>query len=213
MVAQLRDLARLNRWFGGTKAVVRALEPLFARAGSPPARGNGHRRWTLLDIGTGAGDIALAVRAAAGRRDLDLVAIGVERIPAAARLAREHGLCAVVGDGSALPFGPKSVDIVTASQVLHHLRSEVAVQWIAAFDRLARRAVVLADLHRSRLAVAGMSLLAAPLGFGQTTRHDAVVSLRRGYTVGEFRSLLEQAGVRARVTTRRWARIVAVWEP
>jgi hypothetical protein len=74
------------------------------------------------------------------------------------------------------------VDIVIASQVLHHLPREVAVQWIAAFGALARRAVVLADLRRSRLAMAALWLASYPLGFSDFTRRDGVLSLRRGYT-------------------------------
>lgn len=213
VVAELADIVRLNRWFGGTRAVVEALEPLFTHSCPPRATGNGQRVWTLLDVGTGAGDIPRAVVAAARRHRLSLVPIGLELIPAAARLARANGVRAVVGDGNALPFAPKSVDVVIASQVLHHLAPDVATRWIAGFDRLARRAVVLADLRRSRLAMAGIWLAARPFGMSRTTRHDAVVSLRRGYTVAEFEALLHRAGVRASVFRRRWARIVAVWEP
>src|SRR5207248_4071425 len=46
---ELHDIARLNALFGGTRAVVRELEPFFERSE--------RETWTLLDIGTGAGDI------------------------------------------------------------------------------------------------------------------------------------------------------------
>jgi 2-polyprenyl-3-methyl-5-hydroxy-6-metoxy-1,4-benzoquinol methylase len=213
VVAELHDIARLNRLFGGTRAVVEALEPLFTQTFSPRATGNVQRLWTLLDVGTGSGDIPLALVAAARRHGISLAPIGLDVIPAAARLARRNGVHAVVGDGSVPPFAPKSVDIVIASQVLHHLPTPVAVRWIAGLDRLARRAVVLADLYRSRLAMAGIWLAAGVLAMSRTTRHDAVVSLRRGYTRREFSALLDAAGVRGRVTRCRWARIVAVWAP
>src|SRR5439155_134411 len=83
----------------------------------------------------------------------------------------------VLDDGSALPFADRSVDVVIASQVLHHVPRATAVRWIAALDRIARRAVVLADLKRSAPAMAGMWLAAFPLGLHRTTRHDAVLSL------------------------------------
>lgn len=204
--AELGDLARLNALFGGTRVVVEALEPFFQA-------GDAARRWTLLDVGTGAGDIPLAVAAVARRHGVTCTSIGVERIPTAARMARSAGLRAVVGDGAALPFAPKSVDVVVASQVLHHLSPEAAIRWIAGIDRVARRAVVLADLRRSRLAMAGIWLAAPPLGMSRVTRHDAVVSLRRGYSKGELAALLAAAGVRAEVRYRPWSRIVAVWEP
>src|SRR2546422_1825664 len=47
------------------------------------------------------------------------------------------------------------------------------------FDRVARRAVVLADLRRSRVAMAGVWAASVGLAMSGVTRHDAVVSLKR----------------------------------
>jgi len=205
--AQLADIARLNRLFGGTRAVIAALEPILRRAAGD--RGP----WTLLDVGTGCGDIPRAAAAAARLHGIELRIIGLERIPEAARLAEAAGLGAVIGDGNALPFRPRSVDIVLTSQVLHHLPRPTAVRWIAALDALARRAVIVADLRRTRWAMAGVWLAAAALGMDRSTRKDAVLSLRRGYKKEELEELCRAAGVAARVTSARWARLIAVWEP
>ena len=209
---QLRDIARLNALFGGTRAVLRELEPFFERRRRERGKGKGET-WTLLDVGTGSGDIALATRAAARRRGIDLTAIGLELNPTAARIASAAGVPTIVADGNALPLGPRSVDVIVASQVLHHLPRAVAVRWIAAFDRVARRAVVLADLRRSRVAMAGVWAASVGLAMSGVTRHDAVVSLKRGYTLPEFRAMLEGAGVTAVVRYQPGFRIVASWAP
>jgi len=220
--AQLADVARLNRLFGGTRAVVDALEPFFRRAGTREALkdsltvaggGKRERRWTLVDVGTGCGDIPCAAAACARRYGIALSLVGIERIPAAARLARAAGLTAVIADGGALPLGPGAVDVVIASQVLHHLPRELAVRWIASFDRVARRAVVLADLRRSRVAMAGVWMASFGLGFRRQTRHDAVLSLRRGYALAEFNEMLGDAGVPAVAKSRPGFRVVAAWSP
>jgi len=220
--AQLADIARLNRLFGGTRAVVNALEPFFKRAGTREALqdsltvaggGRRERRWTLVDVGTGCGDIPCAAAACARRYGITLSLVGIERIPAAARLAQAAGLRVVLADGGALPLGAGAVDVVIASQVLHHLPRELAVRWIASFDRVARRAVVLADLRRSRLAMAGVWMASFGLGFRRQTRHDAVVSLRRGYTRRELNAMLTSAGVPAVALERPGFRIVAAWTP
>ncbi|HTD70256.1 MAG TPA: methyltransferase domain-containing protein [Gemmatimonadales bacterium] len=208
---ELRDIARLNALFGGTRAVVRELKSFFERR-----RAMGIRKretWTLLDVGTGSGDIALAARTAARQLDIDLKAIGLELNPTAARIASAAGVPTIVADGSALPLGPRSVDVVVASQVLHHLPRPVAVRWIATLDRIARRVVVLADLRRSRVAMAGVWAASVGLAMSGVTRHDAVVSLKRGYTKTEFDEMLRQAGVRTVARYRRGARIVAAWSP
>jgi ubiquinone/menaquinone biosynthesis C-methylase UbiE len=209
---ELRDIARLNALFGGTRAVVGELEPFFERRRGET--GNGKREtWTLLDVGTGLGDIPGAVAVAAWRHGITLRLVGIELNRTAARLARAGGLATVVADGSALPLGPRSVDVVVASQVLHHLPRPVAVRWIATLDRVARRAVVLADLRRSCVAMAGVWAASVGLAMSGVTRHDAVVSLKRGYTKTEFDEMLRQAGVRTVARYRRGARIVAAWSP
>ena len=213
---ELTDIGRLNTLFGGTRAVVHALEPVFARARAADPAGAG-RDWILVDVGTGLGDIPRAAARAARRHGITLRLIGVELNRAAARLARaaqrDAPLAPVLADGGALPLAPRSVDVIVASQVLHHLPGAVAVRWIASFHEVARHAVVLADLRRSWLAMAGVWAACLGLGMDRTTRRDAVLSLRRGYTRRELDSLLALAAVPA-AARRAWgSRIVATWCP
>jgi hypothetical protein len=214
---QLGDIARLNGLFGGTRAVVGALETLLQEAGARDGgRGTG-ATWTLLDVGTGLGDIPRAAAVAARRHGITLRLVGVELNRAAAAAARDMDgadpLALVLADGGALPLRPRSVDVVIASQVLHHLPRDVAVRWIAGLGALARRAVILADLRRSRIAMAALWLVSYPLGFGGMTRHDGVLSLRRGYTRGEFNEMLIAAGAPPVARYRPGFRVVAAWEP
>jgi len=201
--AELSDLTRLNRWFGGARAVVATLLPLLPAGGA----------CTLLDVGTGAGDIPRAVVRAARRRGTAVTPVGLDLLRPAAQVARRGGLATILADGATLPLGPRSVDFVVASQVLHHLSPAVAVRWLRELDRVARRAVVVADLARGRLATLAMWAVSFPMGLHPVTRHDAVLSLRRGYTVEELEELLRAAGVAASVRRSPIARLVAVWEP
>jgi hypothetical protein len=105
------------------------------------------------------------------------------------------------------------VDLVLVSQVLHHLTPASAVRLLRACDRLARLGVLVADLRRARLAPPLFRLGARALGFDRFTVADGVTSIRRGYTAGELRALLAQAGVRARVARRPGFRLVATWRP
>ena len=84
---QLRDIARLNALFGGTRAVVKALEPLFKAGKKEGGRGTS-MTWTLLDVGTGLGDIPRAIEAWQGRIDsMMMTGIAIELL---APLAGAH---------------------------------------------------------------------------------------------------------------------------
>ena len=90
---ELHDIARLNALFGGTRAVVRELEPFFERSGWETGTGK-REMWTLLDIGTVLGDIPRAAVAAARRHGVELTPMGMDLSRTAARLARAGGLAA-----------------------------------------------------------------------------------------------------------------------
>lgn len=204
VAVSLGNIARSNRWFGGAAAVryglVRALE------GVPPGA-----TLTVADLGTGLGDLPRAAVRWAARRGVRLVPVGLERSRVAARLAHAGGLPCAVGCAGAPPFRDKSVDVVLVSQLAHHLAAESAVRLLRACDRLARRAVVLADLRRGRLGLAAFWVGARALGFDHVTLADGMTSLRRGYTAAELRQLMAAAGVTGTVARRPGARLVAVW--
>jgi SAM-dependent methyltransferase len=203
----LRDVAWANKLFGGTWAVLSCLDALFAR--STPST-----TLTLLDIGTGAGDIPEKARARAARRGLVLETTGLERTEAVAALARRRAGTVIVGDARALPFPDGSFDIVTTSQVLHHFEDHEAVVVLREMHRVARRLVVVSDLRRSWAAAAGIWASSWALGFHPVSRHDGTLSVLRGYRARELGALVEKAiGFRPEVRDRPGFRVTATWSP
>jgi ubiquinone/menaquinone biosynthesis C-methylase UbiE len=190
----LRDLRRVNRWFGGARLSCRAVESLA------PARA----RTTILDVGTGAADIPLALLAAARRQDRSCRVTAVDSRPevlAAAtsafpELITTPGLEVAVADGRDLPYEDRAFDIGHASLVLHHLEPCEAVDFLRELARVAAVGVVVNDLTRSRLTVAGAWLSAHLFTTNRYTRHDAPMSARRAYTGLELGALLGAAGLR-----------------
>ena len=202
----LRNIGRANRWFGGAWAVRHGLGRVLA--GVP--RG---AELSLLDLGTGAGDLPRAAVGWAARRGIRLRPLGLELSRVAARLARQAGVPCAVACAGAPPLPDKSVDIVLASQLVHHLAPDSVVRLLRACDRLARVGVVVADLRRGRLARAGFWLGARALRFDATTLADGLTSIRRGFTPAELRALLAQAGIPGEVHRRPMYRLVATWRP
>lgn len=200
----LLDIARANALFGGQAAVLYGMRQLLKDAPSEGA-------FTVLDVGAGMGDVTQhVVRHLNGRR-LGFRPITLDHHRVAARLCHERGLAALVGDTQALPFPARSLDIVIASQLIHHFTRADAVRLLRAFDRVARWGVVIADIQSSPVAAAGLWFASFALGFHPVTRHDGVVSVQRGFTRDELARLLSEAGVSATVRSRPWWRLVATW--
>jgi SAM-dependent methyltransferase len=201
----LRDVAVANRFFGGTRAVLAALGPLWDRL---------PRHATLLDVGTGMGDIPAHARRAGARRGVTLETVGLEATVSLAAANRGINTWPVCGDARALPFADHSVDIVTCSQVLHHFFDADAQFVLAEMNRVARVQAIVSDIHRSRIAAAGIWLASFPLAFHPASRHDAVVSVMRGFRVPELKQMVrESLGVDAFVRYRPGYRITASWAP
>jgi SAM-dependent methyltransferase len=201
----LRDIARCNRWLGGAAAMQYGLAQLF----TPADRG---ASLSVFDIGTGAGDLPRAAVRWGARRGVAIRPLGLERIATAASLAQRNGVTMVLGCAGALPLRAGSVDIVLVSQVAHHLDRDSTIRLVAACNRLARRGVIIADLHQRWFAAPGFRLAGPLLGLHATTVDDGVTSLRRGYTVPSLRGLCVEAGIAdVHVTARPGARVVAWW--
>jgi Methyltransferase domain len=200
----LRNIARSNRWFGGWWAVRHGLGQLLH--GLPPGTS-----LSLLDVGAGLGDLPRAAVRWAARRGVTLRPLGLERNPTAARLTEAGGLPTVLACATALPIRRGGVDLIVASQLIHHLPAESILRFCREASRAARLGVVIADLRRSSAALAGFWVGSRLLRFDTATRADGLTSVRRGFTARELEAILARAGVRTPVVERPGFRLVAAW--
>jgi hypothetical protein len=97
--------------------------------------------------------------------------------------------------------------------VVHHFNRDAAVELLRWCDRFARRAVIMVDLRRSRMAAAAFHVGSQILGFAPITIDDGLTSIERGLTPEECRRLLSDAGVPATVTPVVPYRLIATWTP
>jgi SAM-dependent methyltransferase len=204
----LADVARSNTLFGGTRAVIAELSTALE---SLP---RGRTELTLLDVGTGAGDIPRRAERSARSRGVRLVTIGLDASETLALATRPSLAAGIRGDAMDLPVADRSVDIAICSQVLHHFPDDQAVRVIRELDRVARVRVIVSDIRRSWMAAGGIWVASFPLRFHPVSRHDGVVSVMRGFTPGELAELVIAAiGRPARVRRRIGFRVTASWTP
>lgn len=200
-----RDIALANALFGGSRAVLAEFAGILPSAGG---------QVTLLDVGTGTGDIPARLARHAARQGVDLRVCGLDGRLELVRANRELPAQGVCADALALPFASASFDVVVASQLVHHFARGDAVRLVRELNWVAKRRVIISDLRRSRAAAAGLWLVSFPLGFHPVSRHDGVVSIRRGFRDAELAALVREAvGVEPRISRRFAWRLTACWEP
>ena len=202
----LDDVARSNTIFGGARAVLVELASALG--------GDGARTMTVLDVGTGIGDIPARATQEALARGLTSSAFGIDISPSLLRVARASGITPVCADALALPVATKSVDVAICSQLLHHFETRDAVTVLRELDRGARKRGIVSDLRRSWLAAAGIWIASFPLRFHPVSRHDGVVSVLRGFTTEELSQAVHTATSQQPCTHRRLGfRTTASWVP
>jgi ubiquinone/menaquinone biosynthesis C-methylase UbiE len=190
----LRDLARANRFTGGARLSVRAVTHLLREV----------QEASVLDIGTGAADIPVALLTDARERGHRLTVTATDsrrEVIAAARAANPgldqvDGLSLEVADGLSLAYPDGAFDVAHASLVLHHLEPDEAVTFLREAARVSRRGVVINDLARRRHTFLGAWLFSHLCTRNRYSRHDAPLSARRAYTRFEAVALLARAGLR-----------------
>jgi 2-polyprenyl-3-methyl-5-hydroxy-6-metoxy-1,4-benzoquinol methylase len=189
--SSLADLARINRLLGGNRLTLRALGKVLEGRDRGPL--------TLLDAGSGGGDMAAEMAAWARRRGFVPHVIGIDASPSITALAAvrvDEDVELRVGDMRELDLPGDSVDVATCSLVIHHLEPPEAVQALRELRRVARVGVVVNDLVRTRMGLVGAHVVIRALTRNPITRHDAVVSVRRAYTRSELLGLASGAGLR-----------------
>jgi SAM-dependent methyltransferase len=204
------DVARANALFGGAHAVLAELDDLFR---APPSS-SGSRSFSMLDVGTGLGDIPARVRARASQCGVTVCTIGLDTSEVLTLAAQGADLPVLRADARRLPIADRAFDVVICSQVLHHFPGDDGVSLLHELDRVARHRVIVSDIRRSWLAAGGIWLASWPLRFHPVSRHDGVVSVMRGFTVDELAGVVRAAvGAAPRVRRHRGFRITASWTP
>jgi ABC-type nitrate/sulfonate/bicarbonate transport system ATPase subunit/SAM-dependent methyltransferase len=225
LINEYRFLRHLNRATAAADAIVDAVADRIPGAGS--------RRISLVDFGCGGADIPERFLNLSRERGWDCTVLCTDRNEDAIEMGRarvlkgaqsgSHLASGAVGDAridfrvvdllaAERVLGARNFDVAHASLVMHHLDDESAVAGLRAMAAVARELVVWNDLVRDSLGIWGAQL--STIVASKELRHDAVVSVRRSFTLAEARAVAEAAGlVDIRARRVRGARFVLTGVP
>ena len=191
----LNDLIRINRYLGGYHVLRRIFSEVV----------RSDERFSVLDVGAASGDMGAELRRAF--RDAEVTSFDYK----ADHLALA-GSPKVVGDAFRLPFRDHSFDVVFSSLFLHHFPDEQAVELLANFARVARRAVLAIDLDRGPLGYYFLPMTKWLFGWDAITLYDGPLSVQAAFKRDELLVLARKAGLENAVTRthRPWGRVSLV---
>lgn len=207
--ASYRFMERINGCFGGIRVVRRylAAETAGHRVDALPLR--------ILDIGSGSCDIPLAVSRWARARDMPLHFTCLEMAGPAADIARRQLAWAgnpavqLLQEDIFTHQPSEPYDFAVASMCCHHFSDAQILALVQRLRGFVRRSVLINDLRRSRLA--SLAVRVPLIGARAGVRHDALLSIRRGFNGAELTALLRQLDrVEVSVAAARWFRIAAI---
>ncbi|GAA0307113.1 class I SAM-dependent methyltransferase [Kineococcus aurantiacus] len=185
------DLAALERTyaqFRAVNAVVAGWQWAYRRHVRPLLRAD--RVTTVLDVGSGGGDLARALARWARRDGRRVEVTGIDPDPRAhAWATRQPPVPGVgfrcAGSGDLVAEG-RRFDVVVSNHVLHHL-DEAALRALLADSRaLARARVAHSDIARGAWAYRLFRVGTRPLASGSFVHEDGLTSIRRSYTPAEL---------------------------
>jgi SAM-dependent methyltransferase len=192
-------VAAVNRWLGGQRALLRHLSEVL-----PPARSSEPgRAITILDAGTGSGDLPRAIVRWARRRQLRVQVVASDIQDQTLEIARRRSaefpeIDFVRADVRQLPFANQTFDCALLSLTLHHLEGDDPVRALRELGRVSRHGILVGELERGWPGYLGARLLAATIWrTNRLTRHDGPLSVRRAFTPGELRALAAAAELSA----------------
>lgn len=193
----LTMLDRIGRWLGGYRATYNVLKKMKPLPES------------ILDIGCGGGlfDIRLAKKMPNTR------ILGIDINPQAIHFAKYH-LSKTSNKPKNLKFEKrldieigetqKSYDVVMCNAVCHHMTNYQIVEFISCACQVARRKVIINDLHRHPAAYYLFKWINPIFFRNRLVRHDGPISVKRAFIYDDWVHYLKQAGIKPENYTIKW---------
>lgn len=192
--ACLVDLSKVNYLTLAYRPTQRFFEHL-AISGRLPA----DRSITVVDVGSGFGDMVRKIDRWAVRRGFKVDLTGVDQNPLSVRAAEE-----VTALGRPIRFvtanifayqPPSQVDIVISSLMTHQMGDTSLIRFLSWMEANAAIGWFVNDLRRSALAYHLFYVTSRVFGFHEFVRNDGPISIACAFEVADWRRLLDSAGI------------------
>ena len=193
------ELNIINSFLGGHSITISAIKKLIRSHKKP--------EYIICEIGCGGCDNLLAIKKYFRQSNVKGHFIGIDINGHCISYARscfgEDGEF-IQSDYKDVVFKQKP-DIIFNSLFCHHFREEAIagiLQWMQQHSALG---FFINDLHRNTLAYYSIKLITGIFSKSYLVKHDAPLSVKRGFKAREWKSLLKLASIYSASVSWKWA--------
>lgn len=197
----LKELNIINTWLGGHAITLQGVKQLIKK-------GNGNI--CIAEIGCGGGDNLKAIYRWSKKHKLSFSFIGIDINEACIDFAKKNcreiqGISFIASDYKKVNFENDTPAIIFSSLFCHHFSNEQLVEMLGWLKKNARAGFFINDLQRHPAAFHSIKWLTKLFSNSYLVKNDAPISVMRGFSKNEWKTLLEKAGVEDYSIKWRWA--------
>jgi len=209
--ADPQKLKRTIEQFDLLNRLFSAAIPLFKKHVLPTLLTDRGREWTLLDFGSGGGDIDRAIVRLCRKKGVKVKITALDLdprvLPWAQELCRDYPEIVPLA-GSIFDLETHGeFDFILSNHTLHHFTYPQVRRTVELCLTHARYGILLNDLARSFWAYVGYTIFTGVLIHGSLAFFDGRLSIRRGFTVAELEQELAGLARPLKIGTAHPARI------
>ncbi len=199
----LKDLAVVNKYLGGNKITINALEDMIT---SQPDK----KHWRVIDVGCGDGEILrqIARHFKNLEHNIDFIGLDInEKSIARARKKSEDIAHLTFNTQNILTLDPATAgcDIILCTLTMHHFTDQQICTFIKTFTRLASTGIVINDLQRSKIAYRLFQLFSGIFMKSKIAKYDGRVSIARAFKKEELETYSKQLALDNYSIQWKWA--------
>lgn len=173
----LKELNIINKFLGGNSVSEKGLKYFESK----------DEVVSILDMGSGGSDFYKSIK----NNFNNLIYVSVDLNKRACKFnSKENKNPTVCGNAFSLPFKNKSFDFLHASLFLHHFNENEIDLLLNEFFRISKKGIIINDLHRSVFALISISILTKLFSKSEMVKHDAPLSVKRGFAKIEIIKIL-----------------------
>jgi 2-polyprenyl-3-methyl-5-hydroxy-6-metoxy-1,4-benzoquinol methylase len=195
----MQELDFINTWLGGHAISVEGLRQLS----------RGRKQISICEIGCGGGDNLRVLSSWCRKQGIDVQVTGIDYNAHCLSVAKERweGGAAewVHSDYRRVVFSSQRPDIIFSSLFCHHFTDAELIGQLRWMEAQAGLGWFINDLQRHPLAYYSIRLLTAGFSRSYLVRHDAPLSVLRGFHRKEWQALLEEAVTGRYTLGWKWA--------